>query len=113
VLLSSNRLLPAQEDADVVCRIGQYEFNSGQQTLIFHGNSQSLTSKEAELLKLLCKNKNQLLPKKNILLKLWGDDHFFNSRSMDVFMTRLRRYLGSDPEVQIINIRGRGYKLVW
>ncbi|MEM8892140.1 MAG: winged helix-turn-helix domain-containing protein, partial [Bacteroidota bacterium] len=71
-----------------------------------------LTMREAELLKLLCENQNRVVSKTNILLKVWGDDSFFNSRSMDVFISRLRKYLEKEESVNLVNLRGVGYKLV-
>lgn len=93
--------------------IGNYSFNSQKQILIHpEKGERSLTSKESELLKLLCEHRNSLLPKTNILLKVWGDDSFFHSRSMDVFISKLRKYLKEDSNVVLLNIRGEGYKLV-
>ncbi len=71
-----------------------------------------LSHRENELLTLLLHNKNQVLDRKAVLVKLWGDDNFFNTRTMDVFITRLRKHLHDDPSVEIINIRGVGYKLI-
>ncbi|MEO0341196.1 MAG: winged helix-turn-helix domain-containing protein, partial [Bacteroidota bacterium] len=71
-----------------------------------------LTGRESELLLMLCQHQNQLLSKQSILLKIWGDDTFFHSRSMDVFISKLRKHLKPDPAVKILNIRGAGYKLV-
>ncbi len=71
-----------------------------------------LTRKEADLLKLLCLKENQLLPRDIALKSIWGDDDYFISRSMDVFITKLRKYLKKDPEISIINIHGAGFKLV-
>ena len=73
---------------------------------------QKLTTKESELLKLLCNNINQVLERNFALKAIWIDDNYFNARSMDVYITKLRKYLKSDPGVQIINVHGKGYKLV-
>jgi DNA-binding response OmpR family regulator len=71
-----------------------------------------LSNREAELLRHLCEQRNQVLERNAVLLALWGDDSFFNGRSLDVFITKLRRHLRKDPNVQIVNVRGIGYKLI-
>jgi len=92
--------------------IGQYTFDMNKQELWFSGRlSGKLSHRENELLTLLIQHKNQVLDRKAVLLKLWGDDNFFNTRTMDVFITKLRKHLQQDPSVEIINIRGVGYKL--
>ena len=101
---------PAPEENTVV--IGQYSFNYTKQTLTRNNISEFLSHREAEVLWRLCKHRNQVMERKPILLDLWGDDNFFNARSMDVFITKLRRYLKEDPRIQIVNIRGVGYKLI-
>lgn len=113
-LLNKERLAEDPRKTDrYLFDLGQYEFNSKRLTLVdAAGNQQRLTTREAELLKLLSENRNQLLTKSSILLKVWGDDSFFNSRSMDVFISRLRKYLKDDPTISIINHRGVGYQLV-
>ena len=93
--------------------IGKFTFNLKKQTLIFNNVSEKLTHREANLLYYLIKNKNQVLERSFILNKLWGDDDFFNARSMDVFITKLRKKLKSDASIQIINVRGYGYKLIY
>jgi DNA-binding response OmpR family regulator len=91
--------------------IGQYEFNSAHQTLKYKDYVQKLTSKETELLKLLCLNQNQILERTSALKLIWRDDSYFNARSMDVYITKLRKYLKDDPTIEIINIHGTGYRL--
>lgn len=73
----------------------------------------TLTSRESEILTLLCQHKQATLKREVLLKTLWGNDNFFNARSLDVFITKLRKHLVIDPEVQIINVRGVGYKLVF
>ncbi|RZK60916.1 MAG: response regulator transcription factor [Hymenobacter sp.] len=95
--------------------IGRYRFEPAQQRLHLADGSQpaaTLTHREAELLRCLCEQRNQVLTRAAVLRELWGDDSFFNGRSLDVFITRLRRYLRHDPQVQIVNVRGVGYKLL-
>ena len=113
-LLNTERLAEIPSTSEqVVFELGQYSFNTKRLTLTATDASvRKLTTREAELLKLLCENRNRLLTKSSILLKVWGDDSFFNSRSMDVFISKLRKYLADDPTLSIINLRGVGYKLV-
>ena len=93
--------------------LGKYLFNLKKQTLQLANTTENLTHREANLLYYLIKNKNQVLDRSFILNKLWGDDDFFNARSMDVFITKLRKKLKEDTSIQIINIRGFGYKLTY
>ena len=92
--------------------IGRYLFDHPKQKLRFGPQVADLTNREAELLKRLYDQRNQVLERTAVLRELWGDDSFFNGRSLDVFITRLRRCLKDDPQVQIVNIRGIGYKLI-
>lgn len=92
--------------------IGNYTFNYTKQTLEHDQNHEPLTHREAELLFYLSQKRNDILDRSMILKKLWGDDDFFNARSMDVFITKLRKKLKKDKNVQIINVRGFGYKLI-
>ncbi|MFY0630430.1 MAG: response regulator transcription factor [Flavobacteriaceae bacterium] len=91
--------------------IGDYTFNYTKQSLHFSEESVLLTHRESELLFHLHQKKNEILDRTFILKKLWGDDDFFNARSMDVFISKLRKKLAKDKNVQIINVRGFGYKL--
>ena len=92
--------------------IGSFTFDVNKQMLSGNGVEQKLTTKESELLKLLCNNMNQVLERNFALKAIWIDDNYFNARSMDVYITKLRKYLKADPGVQIINVHGKGYKLV-
>lgn len=92
--------------------IGDYHFDYTSQ-MISHGqNQQKVSTKEAELLRLLCLKKNDVLTREEALLTIWHDDNYFNGRSMDVFLSKLRKYLKDDPKVEIINVHGKGYKLL-
>jgi DNA-binding response OmpR family regulator len=93
-------------------KIGDYSFNLTKQTLENSLEIQQLTHREAQLLFHLLEKKNEILDRTFILNKLWGNDDFFNARSMDVFISKLRKKLKKDPDIQIINIRGFGYKLI-
>ncbi len=92
--------------------IGDFQFDYPKQTLTHPQQERKLTNREAEILHLLCQHQNQVLERKPVLLQLWGDDTFFNARSMDVFITKLRKYFKADPRVEIVNVRGVGYKLI-
>ena len=94
-----------------VFEIGKYRFNATNFKLSTNGNEISLTPKEGALLRLLCLNVNQLLTREKALIKIWGTDDYFIGRSMDVFITRLRKYLKDDPDVMITNVHGTGFKL--
>lgn len=93
-------------------KIGDYSFNLTKQTIQNSAIIEQLTHREAQLLFYLFEKKNEVLDRTFILNKLWGNDDFFNARSMDVFISKLRKKLKKDPNIQIINIRGFGYKLI-
>lgn len=96
-----------------ILAVGSYMFDFPKQTLQFKEEKHvQLTHREAHLLFHLVKNKNQVLDRSIILNKLWGNDDFFNARSMDVFITKLRKKLSEDNSIQILNVRGFGYKLI-
>ncbi|QHI38319.1 Transcriptional regulatory protein YycF [Kordia antarctica] len=92
--------------------IGKFVFNHTQQQLIWEETPVQLTHRESELLFFLSEKRNAVLDRTFILKKLWGDDDFFNARSMDVFISKLRKKLKKDSEIQIVNVRGFGYKLI-
>ncbi|KAB7727290.1 response regulator [Rudanella paleaurantiibacter] len=92
--------------------IGRYRFDAAKQKLTLDGREVQLSHREAELLRKLYEQRNQVLERNAVLLELWGDDSFFNGRSLDVFITKLRRHLRDDPALQIVNVRGVGYKLI-
>ena len=101
---------PAVEPS--VFGIGNYTFDYEHQQLSRNGETTRLTSKESELLKLLCQNLNQPISRSFALKVIWGDDTYFNARSMDVYITKLRKHLKDDPDVQIMNLHGEGFKLM-
>jgi DNA-binding response OmpR family regulator len=115
LILRLNELLRRKQEtpASLSIAIGRYTFWANKQELLLDGQFHSkLSHRENELLLLLIQNKNQVLDRKAVLLKLWGDDNFFNTRTMDVFITKIRKHLQKDAAVEIINIRGVGYKLI-
>lgn len=93
-------------------KVGAFQFFPHRQELLFNEQKIRLSHKETELLSLLVKHQNQVLDRKATLLKLWGDDNPFHARTMDVFITKLRKHLQADPHIEIINSRGHGYKLI-
>ena len=92
--------------------IGQYSFDRAAMELSYSGKKIVLTHLENELLYRLITHKNEVLPRQKVLLELWKDDSFFNARSMDVFITKLRKHFTNDPTISIVNIRGIGYKMI-
>jgi two-component system, OmpR family, response regulator len=96
----------------VVFNIGAFVFDAQKQVLTIDGENKKLTTKESELLRLLASNANNILERNYALKSIWEDDNYFNARSMDVYITKLRKLLKDDPNVAIINIHGKGYKLI-
>lgn len=92
--------------------IGSYQFDHSTQKLTRKGVEQNLTTKEADLLKLLCTHINDVLDRNFALNAVWKNDNYFNSRSMDVYISRLRKYFKDDPNIEILNIHGKGFKLI-
>lgn len=92
-------------------QIGKYLFNYKLRAIYLNNIETKMSPREAELLKMLCQAENNLLPRKKVLLAIWGDDSYFNTRSMDVYITKLRKYLKEDPRIEIVNIHGSGYRL--
>lgn len=92
--------------------VGDYAFDSQRQMLEHGSKAQKLTSKESDLLRLLALHKNDVLDRSLALNTIWGDDSYFNSRSMDVYIAKLRKYLKEDPTVEIMNIHGKGFRLI-
>lgn len=101
----------ATEETEEV-KIGEYTFNTKRQTLIHPEEQRKLSYRESELLKLLYENRDKIVERSEILTLLWGSDSFFNSRNLDVYITKLRGYLKYDPAIEIITIKGIGYRFV-
>ena len=101
-----------EEEKQVNFEIGKFNFDFTSQMISCGDKQQKLSTKEAELLRLLCLHKNEVLTREEALLNIWHDDNYFNGRSMDVFLSKIRKYLKDDPSVEIINVHGRGYKLL-
>ena len=106
---------PQEEPTTYV--IGDYQLDTMKEKLIYANDNNMvsiipLSHRESEILRLLCRNKGEVVDNKDVLLQLWGDDSYFNTRSLHVFITKLRRKLSRDPRIRIINVRGIGYKLI-
>jgi len=101
-----------EEEKPTKFKIGKYDFDFMAQVISSDTGQQKLSTKEAALLRLLCLHANEVLTREEALLNIWNDDNYFNGRSMDVFLSKIRKYLKDDPHVEIINVHGRGYKLL-
>lgn len=102
----------SEEDLPSSFELGEYHFDYTSQIIKRDGQAQKLSTKEAELLRMLCLRKNDVLTREEALINIWHDDNYFNGRSMDVFLSKLRKYLKEDPRVEIVNVHGKGYKLL-
>ena len=101
-----------KEEVNAEYDLGKYHFNPRLRELTVDGKTQTLSPKENELLKMLADYKNDLLPREAALKKIWGSDTYFNGRSMDVYIAKLRKYLKEDEKLEIVNIHGNGFRLV-
>jgi DNA-binding response OmpR family regulator len=108
VLKTKEESIPDQEEVT----IGQYTFNIKRQTLNSQYEQRKLSYRESELLRLLYENRDKIVERSEILTLLWGSDSFFNSRNLDVYVTKIRNYLKNDPSIEIITIKGIGYRFV-
>ena len=100
------------EELPDVYEVGSFRFEPRKQLLRWDGGERRLTTKESELLQLLCEHRNGMLERGMALERIWGDDNYFSGRSMDVYIAKLRKYLRVDPKVEILNIHGKGFRLV-
>jgi DNA-binding response OmpR family regulator len=101
-----------REEVNAEFDMGKYHFNPRLRELTIDGKINVLSPKENELLKMLCEHKNDLLTREAALKKIWGSDTYFNGRSMDVYIAKLRKYLKEDGSIEIVNIHGNGFRLV-
>jgi DNA-binding response OmpR family regulator len=111
-ILRRSNALPSEASEEGELKIGKYQFDYQKQKVLLNGEETKLTTKENELLYLLVKNKNGLMERSYALKTIWGDDNYFNGRSMDVYIAKIRKLLKEDPSIEIINIHGRGFKLL-
>lgn len=110
--LSGQNQAESSNDQNGVVHLGQYEFDLRKYELRLQNQVRKLSHREAELLKILADHRNFTVERKEILQQIWGDDSFFNSRNLDVYITRLRDYLRGDERVQIITLKGVGYQFI-
>jgi two-component system, OmpR family, response regulator len=110
-ILKRNEELNREQD-NKEYSMSSYHFNPKLRQLSHSDKMQTLSPKENELLKMLCEHINDLLPREQALKKIWGSDTYFNGRSMDVYIAKLRKYLKDDPTIEIVNIHGNGFRLV-
>jgi DNA-binding response OmpR family regulator len=106
------RTLGEGDNTQVIFKLGRFTFDARKQTLSDATDSTKLTTKESELLRLLCVHANKVLERNYALKTIWVDDNYFNARSMDVYITKLRKHLKDEEGIEIINIHGKGYKLI-
>ncbi len=111
-LVNRNRRTEATEPPAGIVFIGLFQYDTMRHTLSYNSKLVRLSARESEVLTVLFEYKSQLLTRKALLLKVWTNDDFFSSRSLDVYISKLRRHLSPDPSVKIINHRGFGYKLI-
>lgn len=111
-ILKRNQEFNNKEDEQIEFTLGNFKFNSRLRLLTIGNKTQTLSPKENELLRMLCEHKNDLLTRESALKKIWGSDTYFNGRSMDVYIAKLRKYLRDDPNIVIVNIHGNGFRLV-
>ena len=110
--LLRNNLAATQQTSDGSASIGKYNFHLNRQVLSIDNQERKLSFRESELLKLLYENREKIIDRRDILNLLWGNDSFFNSRNLDVYITKMRSYLKGDPSLEIITIKGVGYRFV-
>lgn len=108
ILNRNNIVLPKTEKFE----IGQFSFDSVTRELTYQNSSHKLSPKEAKLLQLLCEHKNNVVSREMALNNIWGENNYFTTRSMDVFVTKLRKHLKKDPSIEIINVHGNGFRLL-
>lgn len=110
ILKRNEEIIRESENAEF--DLGNFHFNPKLRELNIQGKTQTLSPKENELLRMLAEHKNDLLPREKALKKIWGSDTYFNGRSMDVYIAKLRKYLKDDERLEIVNIHGNGFRLV-
>ena len=100
------------EKAEAVFQIGQNQFDTNTSSLSIGGRQTTLSARESAVLARLCRQMGEIIEASGLLRELWGDDNFFNLRSLNVYISRLRRHLAADPDVEIISVRSIGYRLI-
>tara|TARA_B100000900_G_scaffold309371_1_gene268082 strand:+ start:2340 stop:3056 length:717 start_codon:yes stop_codon:yes gene_type:complete len=110
-VLRRSSIQVVEENSQSIFQIGDLSFDSDFQILKTPNEEIKLTDKESGILAELCKNQDQITDRSSLLMKVWGDDSFFNSRSLDVYITKLRKYLKNDLNIELVTVRGKGFKL--
>ena len=109
-ILKRNTLIKGSIEMDEF-KIGKYHFSASHRIIHDENKEQKLSPKESDLLRMLCLHMNQVLPREEALVSIWGEDNYFTTRSMNVFMSKLRKYLKDDPSIEITTVHGSGYSL--
>jgi len=111
IFLRRSKIVPLANNRVPLFRIGAYTFDTANQQLSVAGKNHALTYRECELIRLFTENLNKIVKREEILMKVWGNDQYFSSRSLDVFISRIRKLLNSDPSIRIENIHNIGYRM--
>lgn len=114
-IMRRSQIAPDPKEDESEFKIGKYVFNYPLRILSYTGDEptqEKLSPKEAHLLRMFCLKMNDVLPRSEALEKIWGEDNYFTARSMDVFVTKLRKYLAADDSLEIVNIHGNGFRLI-
>ena len=111
IFLRRSKIVPLVNQRTASLNLGSYSFDLTNQQLIHSGKTQPLTFRESELIRLFADNMNQIVKREDILIKVWGNDQYFSSRSLDVFISRIRKLFKSDPTIKIENIHNIGYRM--
>jgi two-component system, OmpR family, response regulator VicR len=111
IFLRRSKIVPLENHRNASVRLGTFSFDISNQQLNYDGKVQPLTFRESELVKLFADNLNQIVKREEILMKVWGNDQYFSSRSLDVFISRIRKLLKADPSIKIENIHNIGYRM--
>ncbi len=111
-LLNHSKKLTSNNEKAEEIKIRNYRFLPGRYELVFGSRVVKLSHRESQVLTMLAQNQNQMVDRKELLLEVWGDDSFFNSRNLDVYIRKLREYLSDDPAIEIITLKGKGYHFV-
>lgn len=111
IFLKRSKIVPIENNHNTIIKVGEFSFDSPNQQLISKEKIHPLTFRESELIRLFTENQNQIVRREDILMKVWGNDQFFSSRSLDVFISRIRKLLKADPTIKIENIHNIGYRM--
>jgi len=113
IFLKRNKINENTEHGEIIYNIGRYKFNHRDLQLTHNETTYKLTHREADILKLFCLNNNKLIERETILNEVWGKNDYFSGRSLDVFISKLRKYLNKDSNIRLENVHGIGFKLLF